>query len=102
MAVLCMYVCATQLRVCCSCCSGGGAILLTLSPQLTGLCLGIFTALWGFTVLYGSYSRHSQRVVQDVLAGSTACAEEAFTSLRVVRTFGTEQREQDRYKTWLE
>lgn len=41
-------------------------------------------------------------MVQDVLAGSTACAEEAFGSLKVVRTFGTEQREQDRYKIWLE
>lgn len=44
--------------------SGGGAILLVLSPSLSGLCLAIFTVLWGFTILYGSYSRHSQRVVQ--------------------------------------
>eukprot|EP00775_Hariotina_reticulata_P011000 gene11000-11154_t len=81
---------------------GGGAILVTLSPKLSALCLAIFTGLWGFTVLYGSYSRHSQRVIQDVLANSTACAEEALGALRVVRTFGTEQKEQDRYKTWLD
>lgn len=83
-------------------CAGGGAILVALSPGLSGLCLAIFTALWGLTILYGSYSRHSQRVVQDVLASSTACAEEALGAIRVVRTFGTEQQEQDRYKGWLE
>ena len=44
--------------------SGGGAILAVLSPGLSGLCLAIFSVLWGFTILYGSYSRHSQRVVQ--------------------------------------
>lgn len=44
--------------------AGGGAILMVLSPGLSGLCLGIFTILWGFTIIYGSYSRHSQRVVQ--------------------------------------
>lgn len=44
--------------------AGGGAVLLVLSPGLSGLCLGIFTVLWGFTIMYGSYSRHSQRVVQ--------------------------------------
>lgn len=37
---------------------------MVLSPGLSGLCLGIFTILWGFTIIYGSYSRHSQRVVQ--------------------------------------
>lgn len=45
-------------------CAGGGAILAVLSPGLSGLCLAIFTTLWGFTIIYGSYSRHSQRVVQ--------------------------------------
>jgi hypothetical protein len=44
--------------------AGGGAILAVLSPNLSGLCLAIFTTLWGFTIIYGSYSRHSQRVVQ--------------------------------------
>lgn len=39
---------------------------------------------------------------QDVLASSTACAEEALVASKVVRTFGTEQKEQDRYLSWLE
>jgi ABC-type multidrug transport system fused ATPase/permease subunit len=87
----------------CACCpTGGGIILVGLSPQLSGLCLAIFAALWGFTVLYGAYSRHSQRVIQDVLASSTGTAEEALQSVRIVRTFATEQQEQDRYKSWLE
>uniref|UniRef100_A0A383WIB2 Uncharacterized protein n=1 Tax=Tetradesmus obliquus TaxID=3088 RepID=A0A383WIB2_TETOB len=81
---------------------GGGIILVRLSPQLSGLCLAIFAALWGFTVLYGAYSRHSQRVIQDVLARSTGTAEEALQSVRIVRTFATEQQEQDRYKSWLD
>jgi hypothetical protein len=41
-------------------------------------------------------------VRKDVLASSTACAEEALVASKVVRTFGTEQKEQDRYLTWLE
>jgi ATP-binding cassette subfamily B (MDR/TAP) protein 9 len=36
-----------------------------------------------------------------VLASSTACAEEALGAIRVVRTFGTEQQEQNRYMGWL-
>jgi ABC-type multidrug transport system fused ATPase/permease subunit len=73
-----------------------------LSIELTSMCLAVFGFHWAVTVLYGSYSRYSQRVAQDVLAHSTACAEEAFMSSRVVRTFGTEQTEQDRYATWLQ
>lgn len=37
---------------------------MVLSPNLSGLCMAIFAALWGVTIIYGSYSRHSQRVVQ--------------------------------------
>jgi ABC-type multidrug transport system fused ATPase/permease subunit len=48
------------------------------------------------------YSRYSQRVAQDVLAGSTASAEESFMAAKVVRTFGTEQLEQQRYNGWLQ
>lgn len=46
-----------------------------LSPGLSGLCMAIFTALWGFTIIYGSYSRHSQRVVQ-VSAGQNSHSRE--------------------------
>ncbi len=46
--------------------------------------------------------RSTQRVAQDVLAASTVSAEESFLSARVVRTFGTEQLEQDRYRNWLQ
>ncbi|KAI8476904.1 MAG: hypothetical protein J3K34DRAFT_455504 [Monoraphidium minutum] len=80
---------------------GGGAILVSLSPQLAGACLGVFSFLWVATVVYGAYSRHSQRVVQDVLASSNACAEEAFMSSRVVRATGTEAVEEERYGSWL-
>ncbi len=39
--------------------------------------------------------------LQDVLANSTACAEEALVASKLVRTFGTEQKEQDKYMQWL-
>lgn len=45
---------------------------------------------------------HIMLLLQDVLASSTACAEEALVASKLVRTFGTEQKEQDRYMTWLE
>lgn len=48
---------------------GGGFILVSLSPQLAGACAGVFAVLWVVTVIYGSYSRHSQRVVQVRAAG---------------------------------
>ena len=64
--------------------------------------MAVFAVHWLVTLSYGSYSRYSQRVAQDMLADSTACAAEAFGSARIVRTFGTEQKEQDRYMTWLE
>ncbi|GBF91269.1 ABC transporter B family member, chloroplastic [Raphidocelis subcapitata] len=81
---------------------GGGMILVSLSPHLAAACAGVFSFLWAVTVVYGSYSRHSQRVVQDVLASSNACAEEAFMSSRVVRATGTEAVEQQRYMDWLQ
>jgi hypothetical protein len=59
-----------------------------LSPGLSGLCLAIFTTLWGFTIIYGSYSRHSQRVVQvrggtgHAAAGTVASAKAALQVAR--------------------
>lgn len=44
--------------------TGGGAILVSLSPQLAAACTGVFAFLWVVTVIYGAYSRHSQRVIQ--------------------------------------
>lgn len=82
--------------------AGGIYLLLQLSPQLTAICGSVFVVMWGATVLYGGYSRYSQRVAQDVLAGSTASADESFTASKVVRTFGTEQAEEGRYTAWLE
>lgn len=51
---------------------------MVLSPGLSGLCMAIFTALWGFTIIYGSYSRHSQRVVQ-VGHGGSNCTDGSLT-----------------------
>jgi len=77
-------------------------LLVRLSPQLTAVCVSVFVVMWGATTVYGAYSRHSQRVAQDMLAASTSSAEESFMANRIVRAFGTEQVEQDRYATWLE
>ncbi len=42
------------------------------------------------------------QIFQDVLAESNTVAEEALSMSRVVRTFGTEDRETQRYRGWLE
>lgn len=63
--------------------------------------MAVFAVHWLVTLSYGSYSRYSQRVAQDMLADSTQCASEAFSSARIVRTFGTEAVEQGRYDSWL-
>jgi hypothetical protein len=39
-------------------------ILVSLSPHLAAACAGVFSFLWVVTVLYGSYSRASPRVIQ--------------------------------------
>ena len=80
---------------------GGGVVLFRLSPSLSGAVAGALLVLWAVTVVFGSYSRYSQRVAQDLLAASNASADESFKSARLVRTFGTERVEQRRYGAWL-
>lgn len=64
--------------------------------------VGSFCQPWSLRVLGVCPAAGPVLLRQDVLASSTACAEEALVASKVVRTFGTEQKEQDRYMTWLE
>lgn len=76
----------------------GGVYLFIVSKELALACGGVLVLLWAATVRYGQYSRRTQRTAQDVLADSNQVAEEVFSLHRLVRTFGTETQETDRYK----
>ncbi|KAK9812558.1 hypothetical protein WJX73_008602 [Symbiochloris irregularis] len=80
----------------------GGAIYLTwLSRDLALACLVMTTVLWGVALRHGAFTRRAQRAYMNKLADTNQVAQEVFLLSRVVRTFGTEEREVGRYKLQL-
>nr|PNR33867.1 hypothetical protein PHYPA_023683 [Physcomitrium patens] len=81
---------------------GAFMYLVTLSWQLALTTLGVCSLMWFLTTIYGRYQKRTSRFAQDLIASANEVAEEAFSLLRVVRTFGTEQQEVGRYSKWLQ
>jgi ATP-binding cassette subfamily B protein len=77
---------------------GGVALLLFMSPALTGVAMAIvpIAAIGG--ALYGRMIRRISRQVQDALAASTVIAEESIAGIRTVRSFAQEEHEVARYR----
>ncbi|KAG0600639.1 hypothetical protein M758_11G049700 [Ceratodon purpureus] len=80
---------------------GAFVYLLSLSWQLALTTLGVCSLMWFLTRIYGRYQKRTARFAQDSIASANEVAEEAFSLLRVVRTFGTEKEEAARYSKWL-
>lgn len=80
---------------------GAFVYLVTLSWQLALTTLGVCSLMWFLTRIYGRYQKRTARFAQDSIASANEVAEEAFSLLRVVRTFGTEKEESARYSKWL-
>ncbi|KAH9331211.1 hypothetical protein KI387_003319, partial [Taxus chinensis] len=68
---------------------------LALSTAL--LCCLMSTILF----LYGRYQRSMAKYAQEVVASANEVAQETFSLARIVRTFGTEKQECERYSRWL-
>ncbi len=81
---------------------GSVAILLTMNARFTLFILALLPILLGVAFLFGSRIRKSSTHVQDQLADSTVVAEEGLQGIRVVKSFGREMYEIQRYNTAME
>ncbi|HVS15580.1 MAG TPA: ABC transporter transmembrane domain-containing protein [Thermoanaerobaculia bacterium] len=81
---------------------GGTAMLLWMSPALTGVAMAIVPVGVLGGVLYGRMIRRISSKVQDALAASMVVAEEAISGIRTVRSFANEGHEVGRYSGAIE
>ena len=77
---------------------GALIIVFSMNAQLTLFILAIVPALIGVAIVFGSRIHRASMQVQDQLAESTTVAEEALQAVRVVRSFGREEHEVQRYE----
>ncbi len=76
---------------------GAIVIVLTLNARLTLFILALIPVLLLVGFLFGSRIEKGSTRVQDQLAASTVVAEEGLQGVRVVKSFGREQYESERY-----
>lgn len=78
---------------------GSIAILLTLNAQFTLFILALVPVVILIAFAFGSRIRKGSTRIQDQLADSTIVAEEGLQGIRVVKSFGREAYETQRYET---
>jgi len=76
---------------------GALAIVVTINAHLTLFVLALVPAVIGVAFVFGRTLQKAGTGVQDQLAEATTVAEEALQGIRVVKSFGREQYEMDRY-----
>jgi len=76
---------------------GAIAILFLLSPSLLIIILALAPALVIVAMVFARPLRRLSTKVQDAIAASTTTAEEALSGIRVVKSFGREGWERQRY-----
>jgi subfamily B ATP-binding cassette protein MsbA len=81
---------------------GSVAILLTLNAQFTFFILALIPVLVLVAFFFGSRINKASTRIQDQLADSTVVAEEGLQGIRVVKSFGREPYETQRYDTAME
>ena len=81
---------------------GAIVIVLTLNAHLTLFILGLIPVLLLVGFLFGGRIQKGSTRVQDQLADSTVVAEEGLQGIRVVKSFGREDYETQRYDTAME
>src|SRR6476661_4896655 len=81
---------------------GSIVIVLTLNANLTLFILGLVPVLLLVAFVFGSRIQKVSTDVQDQLADSTTVAEEGLQGVRVVKSFGREAYETQRYGTAME
>jgi subfamily B ATP-binding cassette protein MsbA len=81
---------------------GSIVIVLTLNARLTLFILAVIPVLLLVAFLFGSRIQKGSMRVQDQLADSTVVAEEGLQGIRVVKSFGREKYETQRYDSAME
>jgi subfamily B ATP-binding cassette protein MsbA len=81
---------------------GAIVIVITLNARLTLFILAVIPALLLVAFLFGSRIQKGSTRVQDQLADSTVVAEEGLQGIRVVKSFGREDYETQRYDIAME
>jgi subfamily B ATP-binding cassette protein MsbA len=81
---------------------GSVAILMTLNASFTLFILGLVPVLIGVAFFFGRIIRKGSTDIQDQLADSTVVAEEGLQGIRVVKSFGREEYETQRYTNAME
>jgi ATP-binding cassette, subfamily B, bacterial MsbA len=76
---------------------GSVVIVMTLNASLTLFILGLAPLLLLVAYLFGSRIHKASMRVQDQLADSTVVAEEGLQGIRIVKSFGREAHETQRY-----
>jgi len=81
---------------------GSIVIVVTLNASLTLFILGLAPVLLLVAFMFGSRIQKMSTGVQDQLADSTVVAEEGLQGIRVVKSFGREDYETQRYNAAME
>jgi subfamily B ATP-binding cassette protein MsbA len=81
---------------------GSITILLTLNARFTLFILALVPVLIGIVFTFGRRIQKGSTRIQDQLADSTVVAEEGLQGIRVVKSFGREDYETQRYNTAME
>jgi ATP-binding cassette subfamily B protein len=81
---------------------GAVAMLVVISPRLTGLMMGVVPPVALAAVFYGRRVRKLSKASQDALAQASEVAVEALGGMRTVRSFAAEKKETGRYRKALE
>jgi subfamily B ATP-binding cassette protein MsbA len=81
---------------------GSIIIVLTLNTRLTLFILALVPVLIIVAAVFGSRVQKASTQIQDQLADSTVVAEEGLQGIRVVKSFGREEYEMQRYDNAME
>jgi subfamily B ATP-binding cassette protein MsbA len=81
---------------------GSVAIVLSMNARFTLFILALVPVLILIAFVFGSHIQKSSTRIQDQLAASTVVAEEGLQGIRVVKSFGREAHETQRYHTAME
>nr|XP_043617069.1 ABC transporter B family member 26, chloroplastic-like [Erigeron canadensis] len=83
---------------------GLGALinLLTLSWPLALSACFICILLCMIFLVYGRYQKKAAKLIQDYAANANEVSQETLSLMRTIRVNGTESKEDERYKQWLE
>ncbi len=81
---------------------GAIVIVVTMNTRLTLFILALIPLLIGVAAFFGSRLQKASTQIQDQLADSTVVAEEGLQGIRVVKSFGREEYEIQRYHEAME